>query len=362
MIRCRLALVCGTLLLPVVLLTAAAEADDSNARKKVQSLTAEQLAELRRSHDRFSKMSPAEQQRIRALHEQLRKHEKAGELSRVLEKYSAWLRSLPANQRAELLSLTGEERVKKMRKIIEDQERERFLRLAADQLKPGDHGVLLAWIRELALARREQLVAQIPEEYRSRFDASSQREQEGMLTFTLLRKPEKLEIEDAELNKLNQTLSDTAKTALANADEAEEKTLLLRQWVRMAFFSRIRSNFSRPPVPEEKLTEFYQTLDEKQREYLNSLSSEKMKDELQIMYHNRNWLGRRRGGPGRGGPGRAGPGRGGRGGGPPFGAGKFPSGGKPPGEKKNGERKKDGGEKRDGAEKKDGEKKDSDAR
>lgn len=265
----------------------------ADPRTRIESLSAEELEQLRRNQERFEKMPPPEQQRIRELHAKLQKHEQAEHLQGVMKRYSSWLRSLPAGQRAELLSLSGRERVKKIEELMRRQEQERFLRLAADQLTPADHTALLKWVRSLAISRRETLIAEIPQRYRDDFERGSKLRQEGMLTFTLLRNPQDLKVTPDEFQGLLESLSDAAKKTLENAGAMDKKTRLVREWVRFAAISQMRFRQPREPVPQEKLTEFYQSLDHRQREYLNSLPSDRMKRELETMYHSRSWAGRR---------------------------------------------------------------------
>ena len=136
-----------------------------------------------------------------------------------------------------------------------------------------------------------------------------------MLAFTLCTHPEAVEFTEQEFKQLQQRLSDVARRAVSRVENLEDKSNLIKTWVRIAFFSRM-SHRSREPVSEEKLTAYYDSLDSARQEYLRSLPSEQMKRELESMYHNRRWLGSRAWTSGRGFGGNRGrrPGPSGRGG------------------------------------------------
>ncbi len=297
----------------IVLITAGGAGDDD--RDRLKSLSPEQINAIKRNQERFNKMPPAEQQRVRDLHERLNKHEQSSQLTSLLSNYASWLRNLPAGQRAELLSLPSKERLEKIREIINDQEQERFRRLAADNLTKNDHQALVEWTRTLAEKRKEILIEKFPESTKSHFEKASESQQTIMLTYSLLRSSDDLNVDEKEYDSLLSNLSDSAKTTLEEAKGHEKKVSVVREWIRVAAFSRMRSFGRREPVPEEKLTEFYGELSDRLREYLNSLPSDRMKRELERLYHSR-WFGRRGpGGRGDGsrtpGPGPGGPGRGG---------------------------------------------------
>jgi hypothetical protein len=275
-------------------------------RDRLKSLTPEQADSVKRNQERFNKMSLTEQQRVRSLHENLKQHKHSTRLTSLLSNYASWLRNLPAGQRAELLSLPSQERITKIREIIKRQEQERFRRLAADNLTNEDRQALFNWARSLAASRKDLLLEKFPETSRARYDKASEGQQSVMLAFSLLRSNDDLNLELTEYNTLADTLSDSAKQALKETKDIDQKMNVVREWLKVAWISRWSSFGRREPVSKEKLTEFHDKLSENQREYLNSLPSDRMKGELEQFYHSRFFGGRR--GPGSRGGGRQGPG------------------------------------------------------
>ncbi len=275
-------------------------------RDRLKSLTPEQADSVKRNQERFNKMSLTEQQRVRSLHENLKQHKHSTRLTSLLSNYASWLRNLPAGQRAELLSLPSQERITKIREIIKRQEQERFRRLAADNLTNEDWQALFNWARSLAASRKDLLLEKFPETRRAHYDKVSEGQQSIILTFSLLGSNDDLNLELTEYNTLAGTLSDSAKQALKEPKDIDQKMNVVREWLKVMRFSHGSFFERREPVSEEKLAEFHDKLSEKHREYLDSLPSDRMKRELGWLYHSRFFGGRR--GPGSRGGGRQGPG------------------------------------------------------
>ncbi|MDP6444045.1 MAG: hypothetical protein QGG36_01450 [Pirellulaceae bacterium] len=260
---------------------------DQSARDRVAALSPSELKELQRKRTRFSQLDVVEQERLRDLHAALRSHEKSTQLQSVLNRYSAWLKTLPAGQRAELLGLPMTERVERIKSIMAEQEESRFERLAASQLNSSDHRVMMSWMREFVTSHSEKLTLLLPEEVRSRLSAISDGQRRAVLYSTLGRNDDALEIirQHVDIDELSQKLSEKARGTLRAETDPLRRAAIIRNWSRAAAMSGFYGARSMPEVSDEELTRFYkEELNDNSREYLNSLPAEKMKRELKRWY------------------------------------------------------------------------------
>lgn len=259
-----------------------------NMRARIQQMKPAQVEELRRKQLRFARLQPEARGRLTALHAAIKKHSGQQDLRQILDRYSQWLRSLPAGKRAELLALPRTERLAKIKSIISEQEAQRFLQFATTRLAPEDYRTIVSWMLNDYLKRHEaELTAKMPEDFKRRLEQAGDSQRRWMLLGATSRfrvKPAKLTAADIE--DLSAKLAKSAKEALANAKGLENKSRLVREWIRAAVFSRRKSQYSatrRAPDPK-KLLKFYGQLSDETKEYLNGLPGTEMKRELQRMY------------------------------------------------------------------------------
>ena len=106
---------------------------------------AEKTALLQKKR-RFDELSPAEQTRLRQIHDELAQDPHQAELQRVLERYHDWLRTLTPPERAEVLSLPADKRIEKIQELTRTQEAKRFRRMAGGfMMSPRDLTVIHDW-------------------------------------------------------------------------------------------------------------------------------------------------------------------------------------------------------------------------
>ena len=87
-------------------------------RERIKNMSPAQKDQLLNRQQQFLKLEPAEQQRVRQLHEQLQRDPDAGKLRDVLGHYCQWLAVLPAYRQAELKEVPPAQRVRQI-KVIE---------------------------------------------------------------------------------------------------------------------------------------------------------------------------------------------------------------------------------------------------
>ena len=112
--------------------------DDTMARRRAQieSFSAAEREELWEHQKRFVNFSPAEQQRILRLYNELEQDPQGRQLRRVMKNYYDWLKTLPAYQQAQLHDLKPADRVERIRRMLAEQAKK--ARVAALAPKRGE--------------------------------------------------------------------------------------------------------------------------------------------------------------------------------------------------------------------------------
>jgi hypothetical protein len=282
---CRLVLmgVAAASIMPAV--GARADADSQqDCRERLEKMTGAEKEELRRKKERFDRLSPDQQDRLRQLHEKLSKDPQSARLRQIMVRYGEWLKTLPSGQRAELLSMLPDQRIAQIKKYTEQQERQRFHELVLKKLKPEDYGIILRWFEEKLLAG---LTAD------QRKDVERQRDPRGRIMDILRlsrqlagdqnpRFLDRLTVTEHDVQELaTRPLSSEARAALEQAPNLEAKQRIVRNWAGAAVFSRIT-----PRVSNQALQRFLEEhVDPKRREYLENLPRDRMLSELRKMYY-----------------------------------------------------------------------------
>lgn len=280
-------------------------------RERVEQMTVEQKEELRQKQERFVSLTEQEQQRIRKLHEDLTTRDDADKLRSVLERYHAWLATLSSAERAELLSLSADQRIERIKKTMQKQEDDRFRKEVSDKLTGEDREAIMKWLLAFVDAHRQEIIDALPADRRP---GETDR---WPLMFSMLRgwgtgdlKMPRPQPEDVQT--LINSLSPSAQETIKNVREPQKRMEVAQRWIRAAFESRRWR--APPPVSREELRKFYvEKLTAAERERLEALSPEEMQHALQRVYYEHQFRGR---GFGPGGPPRNdqdGPPRGGRG-------------------------------------------------
>src|SRR5262249_4315893 len=123
----------------------AAVADDTPAERKAHlaQLDDEEKEQLSQNFERFRRLDPAQQDRLRRLHGELESSAGKDALQKVMQNYHEWLKGLSAAQRAELASLAPEERLEKIDDIRAAQRRREGMRVS-----PQDMEKIEAWVQK----------------------------------------------------------------------------------------------------------------------------------------------------------------------------------------------------------------------
>jgi hypothetical protein len=284
--------------------TAATSSSASAASDNVDldSLSAEQKRDLLRRKQQFDQLTTDEQTKLRQFHSSLTAEPDAVQLTAVMTRYHQWLMSLKPLERDELLSLTPEERIARIKRILQQQEKERFEQMAQN-VPPEDLQVIYTWIDKFILEHQdkivEKVIANMPPDARARWEGIKDPEhQRRWLMFAINHRApnaEGLAPQKEDFDRLVPQLSKQSQEVLRKAEVPGD---ILRNWVRAAVMSKVM-----PPVTDEQLTEFQKELPLNVRQELEGLAREEVRERLTKMYYAakfnrapRPWLG-----PGQGG-------------------------------------------------------------
>ncbi|MEM7314384.1 MAG: hypothetical protein AAF497_14650 [Planctomycetota bacterium] len=285
---------------PLALLT-----DPDAIETTVRGLSDAEITNLQNKHDRFEKLSPEEQTRMRKLHRELASHDRAKRLHQVMQKYQQWLKSLSDSERSRLLDLPPAERIEQIKKLKVEQDR-KWLREYGSELRTSDIRALSQFIQEYTEQHKPELSQIVPEFARSRLrDIRSPIMRSFAFWSMATRSGEPLpKPSEQEWEKLTQSLSQAARTQLAKATTDEDKFESVHAWFRTIIMrpDRLES------IPKKELEDFFfNELTPEERDELRDMAPDEMQRNLRMLYVRQ--LGGRYGrGGGRRGPG----GRGGR--------------------------------------------------
>lgn len=99
--------------------------------------------------ERFSRLSPSEQQRLREFHETLNNHARSTPLLNLLKEYNDWINQLTPGDRVAMQTAADDSRIETLNQILNAQLSARFNSLAGQELIPEDSASLLEWVKDL---------------------------------------------------------------------------------------------------------------------------------------------------------------------------------------------------------------------
>lgn len=293
--RMLLALVCCGMLSRS---SAAIDTDSPQQRlARIEAMSPAEKEELRVKRERFDRLSEEEQDRLRQLYRQIHKESDAEKLQRIMIRYGEWLKSLPIDQRAELAGLAPQERLQRIKKTLEMQERQRFQELVYRKLSPKDYEVIKQWFGELVVRNLQSLGSKLPRDVLDELakkpdpvDALFEiaRYRRDTLKEANVRSLDIVDITDKDIATLSGQLSPEARKTLEEAANNNDKLNAVKFWVFAATISR---RFQR--VSDEQLKRFMaERVDKNTRDWLENLPRDQMLNHLRRMYYADNFRGR----------------------------------------------------------------------
>lgn len=279
--------VCAT---SVLIAPACALADDAQQtldarRQRLEQMSQQELAELRRKKERFDQLSEAEQERLRKLHADLQTDPQADQLQQVLASYNAWLQTLTAAERAELMSLPAEQRVRQIKQLQQEQRRDVADRLGTPSatIPAEDATVVLEWMDEYLKRSRAHLETQMPQLAERLAQTGDSKRHVAVLMFALMQSRSEAgltppALDPADIERLAEKLSPTSRQQLNAAPNPKEQMDLILKWCRAAFFRQFEPS-------REELEKYYrESLTAEDREWLDAMPRQRFQQTLRSMY------------------------------------------------------------------------------
>jgi hypothetical protein len=251
----------------------------------VEQLPAEEKEALRRKQQRFAELPPAEQGRLRTLHESIQHDPAAAELRLVLANYYDWLLRIPQPQRATLASLDTEERLERVAKLRTDEIRDHQRQLAYR----SDLDAVATWLADLVHARLRE---EEPSGWDDKLDSLSPIEQRGVLLWLAQHRgaPYIFQTVPDNIEPLIEHLSPANRARFEQEDNEGKKRLLLSLreaglvWPAMREAVRKSIDSLMADVDQEDLVQFFQTLSQDDKDGLLQYSAELRDLRLRMMY------------------------------------------------------------------------------
>jgi hypothetical protein len=251
---------------------------------RLEKLTANEREELLRKKQRFDKLDPEEQDRLRKLHESLSAQPDAELLQGVLVRYSNWLKGLNPAQRSEILDMPAEERLARIKQIVQVQEQQRFRDFVDYNLPSEDQQHIYRWLDKFVAGNEKEILDNIRDDRDRRWirDIEDDQARRRMLMTRLGARrfnPRMPYPSDAEFDAMAAALSETTRKELAKAKDAGERLERTKHLVGAAIFS---INFPHPS--EDELRKFYAALPADKRAPLENLEPAELLPELRRLY------------------------------------------------------------------------------
>ncbi|MFM8251143.1 MAG: hypothetical protein ACKOBW_06060 [Planctomycetota bacterium] len=272
---------------------ASAEETLEERRARLKQLAPDELWQLAIKQERFQQLPPARQADLRKFHGDLQTDPQADKLQEILNRYHEFLQTLPAAQRAELLSLSAEERVARIRKIQQDRQKEDERRQGGGRpIDPADQKAILDWLDQLAIRHETEFTQNSNPRFKEFLEQiTDERRRRLMLIGAALRtrgessKP--WSPSEQEVQELVAQLSPNLQRDLESRKTAEERLERVQELIRWSFFSLWQPS-------AEDLERFYsQDLSVADRDWLDAMPRERFQRELRKLYAER--MGRRGG-------------------------------------------------------------------
>lgn len=265
-------------------------AEDMAARRaRVEALPLDQKQELAKTLERFLNLSSKERAGLQRLHEDLRNDPDAERLRAIMHDYCEWLKKFSAYSLIGLAEMSPKERLQWIKEKVNWEK----LRDLNPRLSDKDAKTLAAWQRDTAERHMRDLQAMLKDDDKRAFAKADEQERRRIYSRRLFQaimvgKSSSL-MTDEDLAKLREQLSDEAKKQL------EGKTSL-EQWRLVSRWSHPRGNWrigergprgAQPPDIDERLANFFEKLNENERDRLLTMPGDEMQRTLLQMYQSR---------------------------------------------------------------------------
>lgn len=269
------------------LVWALASRDSLAARREAAALLPEsEKAALEAKRERFEKLDPTEQSRLRELQAELARDASPETLYATLEEYLKWKSQLAPQESAMLAGLSPNERSARVASVAAQQQTE-----VSKRFSDADSAKLVHWLENEVRARQARIIETLPEQMRERFENMGDRERPYALiyhVFTTRGGGPRLEEIASDLPKLRAQLSPAAQArwdvAFKNKDEFKS---LLSDWIRQSFErGQMHHDGGKQflAVDDKELRKFFEQVSEEDRQRLLAMPKEEMMTQLRREY------------------------------------------------------------------------------
>lgn len=256
-------------------------------RRDIEARSDSMKAELESKRERFEKLDPAEQDRLRRLQAEMSKDAGPESLDVKLEEYLTWKSKLTPQESAMLAGLNPQERTERVVSVVAERQA-----LADREFSEYDSKKLIMWLESEVRKHQSKILATVPTQTRERFEAMGERERSFALMYHLLSTrgtgPRMEEIA-GDLPKLRALLTPAAQARWdAAAKNKDEFRNLLTDWIRQSFERGMAHRDGGKPmlaVNEKELQRFFeQEISDSERKRLMALPKEDMMSQLRREY------------------------------------------------------------------------------
>ncbi len=134
----------------------------SDPVKQAQALlsqkSADELYRISRNRKLFEAKSEAEKKRLRAMYAQLKTHPNALRLEKVMRQYYGWLMKLDEQQRAEVMDLPPEKRIRRIMEIRRQQEIDWLGKIGPTRLPKQDAVPVYLWFEDALDKKKDYII------------------------------------------------------------------------------------------------------------------------------------------------------------------------------------------------------------
>lgn len=251
-------------------------------RRHLAEMSDAAKADLPRRLREFSELSEEERDGLRRLHQQIEADPEAERLRLTMRRYCRWLEALPPFRRAELMDLKPEDRVRRIKSMLDEQAKWEAKRPPSQDLQ-----AVTRWLEQYVTRHEAEVVRTLPDMHRRRLDESNPAARKRLLMWWrwqavssgILQPPS-----PAEFAELRKTLTPETRAKLESRTVAEQARII-GAWLK---YTTLAGSIKGGPrmVDEQQLSYFFEhELSESERDRLLGLPVDQMQHELVRMYH-----------------------------------------------------------------------------
>ena len=279
----------------------------------VRNMQPPEKEKLRKKWEHFKGLDEDAKVELREFHQEIVADSQADHLRQVMILHNEWLGRLRFKTRAELLSLPSAQQIREIQLIMKEEEARKFAELLEKKLPAADLRSIPQWVESfLAKAakklegREEEIISGLTPDQQKRFQRTRDpRQRRRFLAAAALFLPLSETIESKldfivptkeDFQQLRDQLSSHGQELFDQAGSIKEQKVLIGKWSRAAWMSRNNRLKRLPEVSDETLEDFRLDklatednpnfkLKPEDRERLERLSGDRLKEQLKWYYH-----------------------------------------------------------------------------